>query len=66
MVNELRVGFFWGGTSLIVLVWAFFRLPETKGRSFEQLDVLFARKVPARRFKTTEPEVFNHIEVKDQ
>ncbi|KAH6982689.1 general substrate transporter [Ilyonectria destructans] len=56
-------GFFWGGTSIVVLVWAFFRLPETKDRSYEQLDVLFAQKVPARHFKKTDPDVFNHYEV---
>ena len=26
-------------------------LPETKGRTFEELDILFERKVPARKFK---------------
>lgn len=57
------IGFFWGGTSIIVLVWAFFRLPETKDRSYEQLDVLFAQKVLARHFKKTDPDVFNHYEV---
>ncbi|KAK7416189.1 hypothetical protein QQX98_005386 [Neonectria punicea] len=56
-------GFFWGGTSLIVLVWAFFRLPETKDRSYEQLDVLFANRVPARHFKKTDADVFNRRDV---
>ncbi|KAH7126532.1 hypothetical protein B0J13DRAFT_588940 [Dactylonectria estremocensis] len=50
-------GFFWGGTSLVVLIWPFFRLPEAKDRSFEQLDVLFAKKIPARHFKKTDPDV---------
>lgn len=31
-------------------MWAFFRLPEMKGRTFEDLDILFALKVPARHF----------------
>lgn len=38
----------------MVLLWAFFRLPECKGRSYRELDVLFERKVPARKFKKTE------------
>jgi SP family general alpha glucoside:H+ symporter-like MFS transporter len=25
----------------VLLVWSYFRLPETKGRSFEELDILF-------------------------
>jgi SP family general alpha glucoside:H+ symporter-like MFS transporter len=32
--------------------WSFFRLPETKDRAFHELDVMFADRVPARKFKT--------------
>lgn len=45
-----KAGFFWGATSLAVLVWAYFRLPECKGRSYRGLDVLFERRVPANKF----------------
>lgn len=41
------------GTCLTLPVWAYFRLPETKGRSFRELDILFEDKVPARQFSTT-------------
>ena len=44
-------GFFWAGTALLTLVWAFFRLPETKGRTYEELDIMFAAKLPTRRFR---------------
>lgn len=37
-------------------MWAYFRLPEMKGRSFRELDILFERGVPARKFKDTEVE----------
>ncbi|EPE09124.1 msf superfamily transporter [Ophiostoma piceae UAMH 11346] len=47
------VGFFWGTSCLLVLVWGFFRLPETKDRSFEELDWLFTKHVPSRKFSTT-------------
>lgn len=43
-------GFIWGGTSAITFVWAYFRLPETKNRTFDELDFLFAKKVSARKF----------------
>jgi len=43
-------GFIWGATAFATFVWAFFRLPETRGRTFEELDVLFAKRVPAREF----------------
>jgi SP family general alpha glucoside:H+ symporter-like MFS transporter len=45
-----KSGFFWGGTAAIVFVWAYFRLPEIKGRTYEELDILFANKTPARKF----------------
>lgn len=43
-------GFVWGGTALCTFVWAFFRLPETKDRTFEELDILFAKRIAARKF----------------
>ncbi|MCO5565980.1 hypothetical protein L7F22_019655 [Adiantum nelumboides] len=57
-------GFFWGSTALITFVWAYFRLPELKGRSYEELDVLFAQGVPARKFKTTEVSTIHAEETK--
>ncbi|KAH7309882.1 general substrate transporter [Stachybotrys elegans] len=51
-------GFFWGTTAFLVFVWAFFRLPETKDRTFEELNLLFAKKVSARKFKTYHVEAF--------
>lgn len=38
--------------ALLMLAWAYFRLPETKGRTYEELDILFQQRVPARKFKT--------------
>lgn len=51
--------FFWAGTSFLTLIWAYFRLPETKDRSYEELNMLFAKKVPARQFKNYEVDVFD-------
>ncbi|KAK8094147.1 major facilitator superfamily transporter maltose permease [Apiospora hydei] len=47
-----KLGFFFGGLAALCYVWAFFRVPETAGRTYEELDILFAQKVPARKFKT--------------
>ena len=52
-------GFFWGGTSFLTLIWAFYRLPETKGRSFEDLNILFANRVPTRQFKGYQVDAFD-------
>ncbi|KAL5119900.1 hypothetical protein ACEQ8H_002262 [Pleosporales sp. CAS-2024a] len=45
-----KTGFFWGVCALVFFVWTFFRLPETSGRTFEELDILFAKRIPARDF----------------
>jgi MFS transporter, SP family, general alpha glucoside:H+ symporter len=44
------------GFTALLLVWSFFRLPETKGMSPETLDHLFHEEVPARRFKEKSKE----------
>lgn len=42
----------------MVFVWAFFGPPESKGRTFEKLDWLFANATPTRRFDKAKAEVF--------
>mgnify|MGYP005988445537 CR=1 FL=1 len=46
-----KLGFFFGGLAAICLVWAYIRVPETMGRTYEELDLLFDKDVPARKFK---------------
>ncbi|MCO5549827.1 hypothetical protein L7F22_003301 [Adiantum nelumboides] len=55
-----KSAFIWMSTSAIVITWTFFRLPETKNRSYSELDVLFNNKVPARKFKITKVNQFSH------
>ena len=52
-------GFVWGGTALLTLIWAYFRLPETKGRTFGEIDMLFAERVSARKFKNYRLELYD-------
>lgn len=47
-----KAGFFWGCFCILSLVWTFFRLPEGKNRTYAELDVLFEKRVSARKFKT--------------
>jgi len=56
--NFQYAGFFWSGSCALMTIWIFFRLPEPKGRTYGELDVLFERKVPARKFKTTNVDFF--------
>lgn len=53
-----KTGFFWAGTSALVALWAFFRLPEPKDRTYEELDILFNKGVSARKFAKTEVDAY--------
>jgi len=46
-----KTGFFWAGACFLCFLWTYFRLPEPKGRTYGELDILFERKVAARKFK---------------
>ncbi|KDN60971.1 hypothetical protein CSUB01_08806 [Colletotrichum sublineola] len=48
-----KCGYVWGGTACVCWVMAYFFLPELKHRSYREADILFNRKVSARKFKTT-------------
>ncbi|TQW01272.1 sugar porter (SP) family MFS transporter [Cordyceps javanica] len=45
-----KSGLFFAGTCALCITWTYFRLPEPKGRTFGELDVLFERRVSARKF----------------
>lgn len=46
-----KTAFFWGGLNLLGLIWTYFRLPEPKGLTYADLDILFENNVSARDFK---------------
>lgn len=48
-----KCGYVWGSTEVVCYVAAFFFLPELKHRSYREADILFNRRVPARKFKGT-------------
>ncbi|EEQ36049.1 putative maltose permease [Clavispora lusitaniae] len=45
-----KTAFIWYGTALPTFIWSYYRLPETKDRTYEELDIMFERNVPARKF----------------
>ncbi|KAK7995353.1 hypothetical protein PG990_014126 [Apiospora arundinis] len=56
-------GFFWAGICFLCLVYSYFRIPEPTGRSFAELDLLFEKGISARKFATTEINVFDeHVD----
>ncbi|PYH80993.1 general substrate transporter [Aspergillus uvarum CBS 121591] len=48
-----KCGYVWGGTACVCWIMAYFFLPELKHRTYREADILFNRKVPARKFKST-------------
>jgi SP family general alpha glucoside:H+ symporter-like MFS transporter len=45
-----RLGFVFGGLSVVCLIYLWFCLPETRGRTYEELDDMFRERISARRF----------------
>jgi len=48
-----KCGYVWGGTGLACLIVAYFQLPEMKNRSYREIDIMFRRKISARKWKKT-------------
>jgi SP family general alpha glucoside:H+ symporter-like MFS transporter len=46
-----KLGVFFGGLSIPCLLWWYLRVPEMKGRTYEELDIMFERNVKTRQFK---------------
>ncbi|KAJ5194499.1 uncharacterized protein N7498_007937 [Penicillium cinerascens] len=47
-----KSGFLAGGLGLICALWGFFRLPDCKGRTYEELDIMFSKNLKASQFKS--------------
>lgn len=56
--------FFWAGICFFCVIYTYFRIPETRNRSFAELDLLFAHKVSARKFSAADPDVFASAEAR--
>lgn len=52
------------GFLLFCMIWGFFRFPECKDRTYEELDILFSKGISARKFSSTrldlDAEVLEH------
>jgi SP family general alpha glucoside:H+ symporter-like MFS transporter len=42
--------FFWAGIAFLFIIWGYFRLPEPKGFTYSELDLMFEHRVSARKF----------------
>jgi hypothetical protein len=50
-----QVAFIFSGLAVLSLVFLWVYHPETAGRTYEELDEMFAKKVPARKFRSYRP-----------
>lgn len=52
-----KSGFFWGGSCILGLTFAYFVVPEPKDKTVAELDLLFKKKVSARKFTAVRVDV---------
>lgn len=52
-----KCGYVWAGTAFVCLAMAYIFLPEMKNRSYREIDILFNRHVPARKWKQTAVDI---------
>lgn len=56
---EGKTCFVYAATTLVCLVYCYFRLPETKGLSYLELDMLFEKGAPTAKFKELQVRLAN-------
>ena len=49
-----RTALFWAGVCLLCFICCYFRLPEPKDRSYDELNILFEKGISARKFTSTD------------
>lgn len=59
-----KVGFIFGSIAVTSLVFAFFCVPDCAGRSLEDLDWLFERRISARKFRSTNIDLQEEAEAR--
>lgn len=52
-----KIAFVFGGLSFVCILYFWFFQPETSGRSYQELDEMFAKGVPPRSFKGYKTDV---------
>lgn len=54
-----KAGFFWAGSCFLCCLWSYFRLPEMKGRTYGELNILFGNKISTKQFPLTDVHGFD-------
>lgn len=56
-----KQAFFWASLATLTWIWGYFRMFETKGRTFGEMDVMFQRGISARKsakYELTSDDMF--------
>lgn len=56
-----RVGFIFGAFAVCSAIFVFFCLPECKGRTLEEIDLLFESGVPLNKFHTVKLDTIDIV-----
>ncbi|KAF5007407.1 hypothetical protein FDECE_6255 [Fusarium decemcellulare] len=56
-----KTGFFWAGGCFISVIFAYFCVPEPKGRTAAEMDILFEKRIPPRCFAKTQVDLVEAI-----
>ena len=52
VIQGAKYGYIWAGSNFCCFVFFYMFVPETKGRTLEEIDELFANRVSVRNFRT--------------
>ena len=44
---------FWAGSTFLCIIWIYLEMPEPKGRTYCDMDIMFEHKISARKFSKT-------------
>ena len=58
----VKIGLFFGGLSLLSIPPIYFYFPETKGRTFAELDELYERNIAPRKFASTKTTLQEQVD----
>lgn len=61
-----KTGFFFAGTCTLSLIFTTFQIPETKGRTYPELNILFNQRTKAWRFKGKEVKIADAAQSAEQ
>ncbi|KAI3401205.1 hypothetical protein diail_11911 [Diaporthe ilicicola] len=57
---DAGLGYIWGGFAFLMSIWAWYFMPELKGRNLEEIDQLCEAEIPAWQFRTFQTDGLSH------